>query len=71
MPLFFEEKNKGGAKEKMKDIERLMTIIGELLLTEVDEIDKVEYFKDCLTSFIIVLQSGDKYLLNLTETKQS
>ena len=53
----------------MSKIEKLIVKIGELVSTEIDEVDKVEYVRDRETAFIIAMQNGKRYILQIaTET---
>ena len=59
-----DKSKKGGTKE-VTEIEILMTTIGELVYTEMDEVDKIEYAKDKLSAFTIVMLNGKRYMLEL------
>jgi len=65
-------KNTNKYKEKLKtmqEIERLTTLIGELISIEINEVYKVEYAKENkkLTDFTIIMQNGKHYLLSIKE----
>jgi len=49
----------------MSEIEILTTKIGELVSCEIDEVDKVEYTRDKEAAFIIVMQDGKRYALEI------
>jgi len=49
----------------MSDIEILTTKIGELVSTEIDEVDNVEYAGDKEAAFTIAMQNGKRYILQI------
>ena len=53
----------------MSETEILTTQIGELVLTEIEEVERVEYAKDNgeLSAFTIVMKSGKRFILAVSE----
>ena len=53
----------------MSEIELLTTLIGELIVSEISEVDNLEYTKekDKLTAFAITMQNGKQYDLSIKE----
>jgi len=53
----------------MLEIELLTTLIGELIVTEISEVDNLEYTKEKgkLTAFVLTMQNGKKYALSIKE----
>jgi len=53
----------------MIEIEKLLTQIGEFAYTEIDEVSRIEYVKekDILNMFIIIMDSGKQYSLEIKE----
>ena len=53
----------------MSETEILTTQIGELVSTEIEEVENVEYTKDNgeLTAFTIVMKSGKRFILAISE----
>ncbi|MCL2370540.1 MAG: hypothetical protein FWC80_04875 [Firmicutes bacterium] len=53
----------------MSEIEILTTLIGELIVSEISEVDNLEYTKanGKLTAFAITMQNGKQYALEIKE----
>jgi len=51
----------------MSETEKLIIQIGELISTEVDEVDKVEYARGKETAFTIVMKNGKRYALQIRQ----
>ena len=46
--------------------EKLATLIGELVSTEIDEVNRVEYVKDKeLTAFAVVMENGKQFIVEV------
>jgi len=54
----------------MAEIEILTTLIGELIVSEISEVDNLEYTKanGKLTAFAIIMQNDKQYTLEIKET---
>lgn len=51
-------------------MEQLLTKIGELVATEIDDVQEVQYVdKDMGYMFYIILENGEKILLSLIKDK--
>ena len=54
----------------MRDVEILATLIGELVATEIDFADKVEYHAGTgdLTAFTVTMEGGKRYTFDIKES---
>lgn len=52
-------------------MEELLTKIGELIVTEIEEVEEIKYIdKEMGEMFYIILNNGKKVLLSLIETEK-
>jgi len=52
----------------MTEIERLTVLIGELIATEIDEVNEINYSKEDITAaFTVIMKSGKRYNLTIQE----
>jgi len=53
----------------MSEAEKITTLIGEFVSTEIEDVKEVKYTKEKekLTAFTIIMKSGKQYILAISE----